>query len=72
MDFERLIATLNNYIIVASVIVIAIRKSINCAALCWMIKQVKNSNIEKGMQAIARARISYRLYTKTGRIKMLS
>ncbi len=33
MDFERLIATLKNYIIVASVIVIAIRKSINCAAL---------------------------------------
>ncbi len=33
MDFERLIATLNDYIIVASVIVIAIRKSINCAAL---------------------------------------
>ncbi len=33
MDFERLIATLNDYIIVPSVIVIAIRESINCAAL---------------------------------------
>ncbi len=33
MDFERLIATLNDYIIVASVIVIVIRKLINCAAL---------------------------------------
>ncbi len=31
MDFERLIAALNDYVIVASVI--AIRNSINCAAL---------------------------------------
>ncbi len=33
MDFERLIAALNDYVIVTSVIVIAIRNSINCAAL---------------------------------------
>ncbi len=33
MDFERLITALNDYVIVASVIVIAIRNSINCAAL---------------------------------------
>ncbi len=33
MDFERLIAALNDYVIEASVIVIAIRNSINCAAL---------------------------------------
>ncbi len=33
MDSERLIATLNDYVIVAFRIVIAIRNSINCAAL---------------------------------------
>ncbi len=33
MDSERLIAALNDYVSVASVIVIAIRDSINCAAL---------------------------------------
>lgn len=33
MDFERLIAALSDYIIVAFVIVIAITNSINCAAL---------------------------------------
>ncbi len=35
MDFERLIASLNNCIILESVIVIAIRNEINCAALFW-------------------------------------
>ncbi len=35
MDFEQIIAALNDYIIVASVIVIAIRNSINCAALTY-------------------------------------
>lgn len=33
MDFEQLIATLNNSVIVASAIVIAIRNWIHCAAL---------------------------------------
>ncbi len=36
MDFEWLIAALNDYIIVASVIVIMIRNSINCAALIYI------------------------------------
>ncbi len=35
MDFEQIIAALNDYIIVASVIVIAIRNLINCAALTY-------------------------------------
>ncbi len=33
MDFQRLIAALNDYVIAASKIVIAIRNLINCAAL---------------------------------------
>ncbi len=38
MNFERLIAALINCIIVASVIVIAIRNVINCAALCKLLQ----------------------------------
>ncbi len=40
MDFKRLIAALNDYVIVASVIVIAIRNSIYCAALLAAIDSV--------------------------------
>ncbi len=37
MDYERLIAALNDYLIVASIIVIVIRNSINCAASIYNI-----------------------------------
>ncbi len=46
MDFERLISTLNDYIIVASVI--AIRKSINCAALILSTKLVRENRAHYG------------------------
>ncbi len=39
MDFDQLIAALKDYVILASVIVIAIRKSINCVALQYLINQ---------------------------------
>ncbi len=39
MDFDQLIAPLKDYVILASVIVIAIRNSINCAALQYLINQ---------------------------------